>query len=121
MLRLISGIGVDIVELSRIEELSARQSKFVDRILTHKEKDKYHTYNGKRKTEYLAGRFAAKEAFSKAVGTGIGESLSFLDIEIQSDEKGQPMIIKPFSEGVFLSISHSKEYAVAQVVIEKNK
>jgi holo-[acyl-carrier protein] synthase len=121
LLRLIAGIGIDIVELSRIEELSKRQSKFVDRILTNKEKEKYHTYNGKRQTEYLAGRFAAKEAYSKAVGTGIGEALSFLDIEIQSGVNGQPMIIKPVSEGVYLSISHSRDYAVAQVVIEKNK
>ena len=118
---MISGIGIDIVELSRIEELSNRQPKFVDRILTNKEKEKYDTYKGRRKTEYLAGRFAAKEAFSKAVGTGIGESLSFLDIEIQSNEKGQPSIVKPFSEGVYLSISHSQDYAAAQVVIEKNK
>lgn len=116
---MISGIGIDIVELSRIEKLSERQSKFVDRILTTNERVVYEAHTSRRKTEYLAGRFAAKEAFSKAVGTGIGEALSFLDIETEQDEKGKPMIIKPFSDGVFLSISHSKDYAVAQVVIEK--
>lgn len=119
--KMIEGIGIDIIELNRIGDLIDRQKKIIDRVLTPAEKDKFITLSERRKVEYLAGRFAAKEAFSKAVGTGIGEKLSFQDIEIHSDELGKPVIIKPFSEGVHLSISHSEQYAVAQVVIEKRK
>ncbi|KOP79580.1 holo-ACP synthase [Cytobacillus solani] len=118
---MISGIGIDIVELNRIRKIYLRQRKFVDRILTAKEKEIFNSLTEERQAEYLAGRFAAKEAFSKAVGTGLGGNLSFLDIEIEKDKKGKPFISKPFNEGVHLSISHSKEYAVAQVVIEKQE
>jgi holo-[acyl-carrier protein] synthase len=69
--------------------------------------------------EFLAGRFAAKEAFSKAMGTGIGKDLSFLDIEIAVDPLGKPVIVKP-DVNAHLSISHSRDYAVAQVVIESD-
>jgi holo-[acyl-carrier protein] synthase len=116
---MIEGIGIDIVELNRMKDLIDRQQKIIDRVLTPAEKDKFVTLSEKRKVEYLAGRFAAKEAFSKAVGSGIGKDLSFQDIEIHSDGLGKPVILKPFSKGVHLSISHSEHYAVAQVVIEK--
>lgn len=116
---MITGIGIDIVELSRIKKIYERQEKFAERILTKKEMGGFLQLTAERKAEFLAGRFAAKEAFSKAVGTGIGGSLSFLDIEIEKDEKGKPYVSKPVHQGVHLSISHSKEYAVAQVVIEK--
>lgn len=115
---MIKGIGVDITELDRMETLINRQPRLKDRILTESEILIFEKLNGRRKVEYFAGRFAAKEAFSKANGTGIGKHLSFLDIEIISDDKGKPVILKPFSEGVHLSISHSRDYAVAQVVIE---
>lgn len=115
---MIKGIGVDITELDRMESLINRQPRLKERILTESEILIFEKLNGRRKVEYFAGRFAAKEAFSKANGTGIGKHLSFLDIEIISDDKGKPVISKPFSEGVHLSISHSRDYAVAQVVIE---
>jgi holo-[acyl-carrier protein] synthase len=118
---MISGIGTDIVELDRIKRISERQEKFIDRILTDAEKIEYKKLSDKRKIEFLAGRFAAKEAFAKAAGTGIGHELSFLDIEIAVDEKGKPFIVKPYRDGVHLSISHSRDFAVAQVVIEKNE
>ena len=115
---MIKGIGVDITELDRMETLINRQPRLKERVLTESEILIFEKLNGKRKIEYFAGRFAAKEAFSKANGTGIGKHLSFLDIEIISDDKGKPVISKPFSKGVHLSISHSRDYAVAQVVIE---
>ena len=115
---MIKGIGVDITELDRMETLINRQPRLKERILTESEILIFEKLNGRRKVEYFAGRFAAKEAFSKANGTGIGKHLSFLDIEIISDDKGKPVISKPFSEGVHLSISHSRDYAVAQVLIE---
>jgi holo-[acyl-carrier protein] synthase len=114
----IKGIGVDITELDRMETLINRQPRLKERILTESEILIFEKLNGRRKVEYFAGRFAAKEAFSKANGTGIGKHLSFLDIEIISDDKGKPVISRPFSKGVHLSISHSRDYAVAQVVIE---
>ena len=115
---MIKGIGLDIIELDRVRQLVEKQPKFVARILTEKEQQRFETLKSGRKIEYLAGRFAVKEAFSKAVGTGIGEGLSFLDIETAYDEKGKPCIIKPFAEGVHVSITHSQAFAAAQVIIE---
>jgi holo-[acyl-carrier protein] synthase len=117
---MIIGIGIDIVELKRIDKISTRQKRFADRILTSFEKEYYDQLTGKRQIEYLAGRFAAKEAFAKAYGTGIGTQLSFLDIQVENEENGKPYITKPLQEGVHLSITHSSEYAAAQVIIEKN-
>ncbi|MGG1398024.1 holo-ACP synthase [Bacillus salipaludis] len=114
---MIKGIGIDIIELSRVQDLLHRQRKFIDRILTDQEKQKFEVLSERRQVEFLAGRFAAKEAFSKAVGTGIGKELSFLDIEIDSDSLGKPYLVKPEIKG-HLSISHSKEFVVAQVIIE---
>lgn len=116
---MIRGIGMDIVEITRIQRLIERQPKFIERILTKKEQLVFHNRRGRRQYEYAAGRFAAKEAFAKALGSGIGEELSFQDIETAADEYGKPYIEAPFSSGVHLSITHSKEYAAAQVVIEK--
>ncbi|GKU84646.1 holo-ACP synthase [Niallia sp. NCCP-28] len=116
---MISGIGIDIIELDRIKELVEKKQGFAKRILTEKELINYKKLKGNRKIEYLAGRFAAKEAFSKAVGTGIGKNLSFQDIEVDKDGQGKPYIVKPISSGVHISITHSREYACAQVVIEK--
>lgn len=118
---MISGIGIDIIELERIERAVKRNSRFVERILTEKERDIYESFKQrKRKLEFLAGRFAAKEAFAKATGTGIGK-LSFQHIEVLPNEIGAPEIIVEgfIKEKIFLSISHSKQYAVAQVIITK--
>jgi holo-[acyl-carrier protein] synthase len=115
---MIKGIGIDIIELSRIKEIVTRQKKLVDRILTENEKQTFEQLPERRKVEFLAGRFAAKEAYSKAAGTGIGKELSFLDIEIETDNLGKPFIAKPEITG-FISISHSRDYAVAQVIIEE--
>lgn len=115
---MISGIGMDIVEINRIENMLKRHMKFPERILTENELEKFSSLSDRRKIEFLSGRFAAKEAFSKAYGTGIGKNLSFLDIEIRNDEYGKPVIIRPSLNKVHVSISHSKEYAVAQVIIE---
>src|SRR3954447_21378035 len=114
---MIKGIGIDIIELSRIRGILNRQKRFVDRILTSSEKLKFEGLSGVRKVEFLAGRYAAKEAYSKANGTGIGEQLSFLDIEIDNDQSGKPFIAKPETLA-HLSISHSRDYAIAQVIIE---
>lgn len=115
---MIKGIGIDIVEIERIAALIKRQPRFPDRILTANEKLTFERLPKRRQKEFLAGRFAAKEAFSKAYGTGIGKKLSFLDIEVGKDENGKPFVIRPVAKGVHLSITHTHEYAAAQVIIE---
>ena len=115
---MIKGIGLDIVETSRIKKILERNERIKDRILTEREKEYFEGLSPKRKVEFLAGRFAAKEAFSKAYGTGIGKALSFQDIEISVDSNGKPWIVYPIKEGVHLTITHSEHYAIAQVIIE---
>jgi holo-[acyl-carrier protein] synthase len=116
---MIKGIGIDIIELSRVQEIIHRQPKFIERILCPSEIKIFEVLSAARKTEFLAGRFAAKEAFSKANGTGIGKQLTFQDIEIAADCMGKPFILRPEGQS-HLSISHSRDYAVAHVVIEEN-
>lgn len=116
---MIIGIGIDIVELNRIAEIIENNGKFIDRVLTEKEKKIFETLGNKRKIEFLGGRFACKEAFSKAYGTGIGK-VQLKDIEILKEENGRPVIVKsPFEGNVHVSISHTDTTAVAQVILEK--
>lgn len=118
---MIVGTGVDLVELDRITAVLERQENFYQRILTVKEQEHYLQLPKHRQIEFLAGRFAAKEAFSKAMGTGIGKETSFKDIEVLPDERNKPTLKSPLFPGnVHVSISHSKEYAIAQVILEKH-
>lgn len=115
---MIIGIGLDIVELARIEKAAMKQPKFAARVLTTVEKEKYDQLSGNRKVEFLAGRFAAKEAFAKAYGTGLGQ-VSFQDIEILNDTKGKPILTKsPEAFQAFVSITHTGQVAAAQVILE---
>lgn len=118
---MILGIGIDIVELKRIEKAVANNKRFIQRILTEQEQFIYNRLSSShRKTEFLSGRFAAKEAFVKAMGTGIGTAYSFLDIEIIGNQTGKPVLsAQDCKATIHVSISHSKEYAVAQVIIEE--
>lgn len=116
---MIRGIGIDIVELDRIQASIARGASFPKRILTEKEYALFLGLSDRRKVEFLAGRFSAKEAFSKAFGTGIGTKLSFQDIEILPNDLNKPIAQTALFEGkVHVSISHSQEYAVAQIILE---
>ncbi len=116
---MIAGIGIDILELDHMRLVCQKQPCLHERILTPKELEIYEKRSEKRKLEFLAGRFAAKEAFSKAMGTGIGKKVTFQNITILNNEKGQPIIIEsPFEGNIFVSISHSKQAAVAQVILE---
>ncbi|WP_242145805.1 MULTISPECIES: holo-ACP synthase [unclassified Bacillus cereus group] len=117
---MILGIGIDIIELNRIEKMINGKLHFMERILTETERNVAAKLKGKRLVEFVAGRFAAKEAYSKAVGTGIGKEVSFLDIEIKNDPKGKPVLFTNTEYIVHLSISHSREFAVAQVVLESS-
>jgi holo-[acyl-carrier protein] synthase len=118
---MIYGIGIDIADINRIKGVLERVPRLPERILTPKERSVYNAYHGQRQLEYLAGRFASKEAYSKALGVGIGAELSFQDIEILHDEKGKPY----FSKGVFreghshVTLSHTDDIVTAFVVLEK--
>lgn len=115
---MIIGIGLDIVDLNRIGKIIQDKPKFIKKVLTQNELILFDELSEHRKKEFLAGRFACKEAFSKALGTGIG-SLSFQDIEILSGDRGEPIITKaPTSHLVHVSISHIDKIAVAQIIIE---
>lgn len=112
---MIKGIGTDILELSRIEP-RIHQEKFILRILHPDEIKVYQQLTlDKRKIEYLAGRFCVKEAYSKALGTGIGK-LAFHDICCLNDALGKPYI--KGDNNAHVSISHSELFAQAFVVIE---
>lgn len=120
---MIQGTGIDLVELYRIEQAIKRNGRFLNRVLSKREMELLKQIpSHKRKMEFVSGRFAAKEAFVKANGTGIGETLSFKDIEIIPDQWGKPEIFVKGSKmtEAFVSISHSKQFAVAQVIIEKS-
>ena len=115
---MIKGIGIDIVELSRIEKIIVNKSSFVKRVLTNDEHALFQKLPHKRQVEFLAGRFACKEAFSKAWGTGIG-SVGLKDIEILKERNGAPKVTNSPHEGnVFVSISHTDSFAVAQIILE---
>ena len=114
--------GVDLIEISRIEEVVSRHGKhYLERIYTPAELEQC----GKR-TESLAGRFAAKEAVAKALGSGIGD-VSWKEIEVLGDEQNAPVLIlhgaaEQMAKGIGLttwsvSISHNQSHSVALVVM----
>ncbi|WP_217587372.1 holo-ACP synthase [Lentibacillus saliphilus] len=118
---MIKGIGTDLIELKRIEDQLLKSERLVDRVLTDHERTIFDALQStQRKVEYLGGRFAAKEAFSKAAGTGIGQKFSFKDIEVLNNEQGAPVLTlkKDYQDIVFVSITHTSAYASAFVVIE---
>ncbi|KGR75856.1 holo-ACP synthase [Ureibacillus manganicus] len=114
---MIKGIGLDIIEISRIKKAD-EHDKFRLRILSDRELEEYNKLSNIRKIEFLAGRFAAKEAYAKANGTGIREGCEFHQIEILNDELGKPILYfnRQLVNG-FVSVTHSKDYAAAQVLL----
>jgi len=116
-------VGTDIIQIKRIEKLLKRYGiKFKERYLSPKE------IAMARKTETLAGLWAAKEAISKALGCGIGAQLSFHDIIIAKDHKGAPYFkLTNGTQKIFqiesssISISHDGGFAIAVVVIDLKK
>ena len=124
----IVGIGVDIIENKRIKN-SLKNLKFKKRIYSTKELAQSSL--SKNKVGFFSKRFAAKEAFAKALGTGFRDNLNFKDIEIVNDKKGKPyylkskkiskIIHKNFNikkYNCFLSISDEKDYSTAFTIIQ---
>ena len=118
---MIEGIGVDLLEIGRIKEILYHNERFPERILTEKEYAHFLKLAEHRSIEFLSGRFAAKEAFSKAYGSGIGKEFSFLDLEIMPNAKNKPIAKTDLYDGkIHLSISHSKDQVIAQVILESS-
>ncbi len=122
---MIYGIGIDLVEINRIERIYKKWGdRFINKILTPREKGSI----AGTISRYLASRFAAKEAFVKALGTGFSDSIGLKDIEIISESNnppnirlyGRPLEIQKQKrlKKIFLSISHEKNMAAAMVIIE---
>ena len=113
------GLGNDIIEIERVRKSIERHNlHFLDRLFTQKEQDYCHTYQDP--VPHFAGRFAAKEAISKAFGTGFGADLSWHDIEILNNEQGKPIVLLSSrikeqygNPKIFLAISHCISYASA--------
>ncbi len=125
----IIGNGVDIIKNSRINN-SLKIKGFLNRIFTEKEIQQGKKL--KNKINFYAKRFAAKEAFVKAIGTGFRSNINFIDIEIKNYKNGKPYIslskklnnflkkkFKIQKYKVFLSLSDEKDYSIAFVVIDK--
>tara|TARA_B110000971_G_scaffold211459_1_gene239764 strand:+ start:60 stop:446 length:387 start_codon:yes stop_codon:yes gene_type:complete len=125
----ILGIGVDIVDNSRIAK-SLKNKLFIKRMFSNSEI--LIAKMTKDKTNHYAKRFAAKEAFAKSLGTGFRNNLNFNDISIVKDKLGKPSFIinekikrivkkefKTSSFNFFLSISDEKKYSIAYVVLQK--
>jgi holo-[acyl-carrier protein] synthase len=125
---MIFGIGTDIVEVARIEDSLARfGDAFAQRILTEQEWLSFQ--QSKTQARFLAKRFAAKEAFAKALGTGLRDPATFQNIGVAHDDLGKPVldlspVLQTFldKKGIVqqhLSISDEKALAAAFVVLEK--
>lgn len=121
---MIIGIGTDIIEIYRIEKVINRTKSFIEKSFTYREIE-YFNLQG-FKGNVIAGNFAAKEAVSKALGTGF-RGFGLKDIEVLRDNLGKPIVylsdniysrlnIREFN--IHVSISHSKENAIAYAVME---
>ena len=106
-------------ETTAIEKAYQKNARFAEKVLTKSEQERFEALSGKRKMEYLTGRWSAKEAFSKAMGTGIGP-VGFQELEILNNAQGAPYFSKsPFSGKVWISISHKGDLVSTSVILEE--
>lgn len=122
---MIYGIGVDLQHIGQLNDAIEKHGMpFVRKIFTEAEVAYCQQYS--RPCQHLAARWAAKEAFLKALGAGIGQGFSFHEIETRNQVNGQPYLVlhgnarkhcDTLGLKAFLSLSHSGEYALAQVVV----
>ena len=124
---MIFGIGTDIADCARVGSIYAKHGHhFVKNILTPAELERMAELKDPK--EFIAGRWAAKEAFSKALGTGMCAECAFVEIEVLSDERGKPFVRLYAATAetakrlgitrIHVSISHERELATAFVVLE---
>ncbi len=124
---MIIGIGTDIIEISRIQNsIEKYGDRFLKRIFTETEKKYSESFN-ENKFQHYAARFAAKEAFSKAIGTGLTRGFKFREIGIRNEITGKPVVnlegglAKKWGQyNVEISLSHTGTHAVAYIVIHEN-
>lgn len=126
---MIIGIGVDIIEIERVEQAIQKNKNFINKLFTEEEINYFNNRN--MNSEVIAGNFAAKEAVSKALGTGI-RGFSFKDIEVLRNKLGKPevtlhngakligskLVRNNSSLRIHLSISHNNSSAIAYAVLE---
>jgi len=121
------GVGVDLVECARIQHSIDRfGDRFLNRVFTEGEIE--YSMSMKFPARHLAARFAAKEAVSKAFGTGIGKAMGWRNIDIQKKTSGEPFLVfsGPAQElakqrgvtSAFVTLSHTEHHAIAYVVLE---
>ena len=122
----IFGIGIDVVEVQRIaSSMDEFGDRFADRLFTKEERD--YCKKQKRPEIHYAARFAAKEAVAKAFGTGIGQDLGWLDMEIRRRKSGEPEVFLTGNGAKFakdnkiaqikISLTHAQHYAAANAVV----
>ena len=124
----IFGIGIDVVEVNRISLILNKKNNFKKKIFSNKEISQ--SKNTKKIYHFFAKRFAAKEAFSKALGTGVAKGLNFNEIEVRNSVSGKPSlkitgkslkVVKKYTKKkkvkIFLSLTDESKYAIAMVVI----
>ena len=124
---MIVSIGIDIVEVYRIRDTISRTPRFTERVFTPNERS-YCESRGAAAFQSYAARFAAKEAFLKALKTGWRGKITWHDVEVVSDDQGVPslaikgearhLLQRLGANQIHLSISHTAEHAVAQVILE---
>ena len=125
---MIYGIGTDIIEVERIKNAIEKYGdRFLNRIFTDNEIKYCEDYKDKKFLHYAA-RFAVKEAFSKAIGTGLTQGFKFTEISIVNEKSGKPIVIldgamkeKYSHYKIDVSISHTETNAVAFIVLSNNK
>lgn len=125
---MIVSIGIDIIEVVRIREVLERTPRFTERVFTTAERA-YCDSRGAVAAQHYAARFAAKEAALKALKTGWRGGISWQDVEISSLENGAPVLTfhgeaknlfeSSGATAAHLSISHTTQHAIAEVVLEK--
>ncbi len=123
---MIFGVGTDLVEIARIQRAIEKNPRFLQKVYT--EEEIRYCQRKKNPWQSFAARFAAKEAVSKAFGTGIGK-IGLTDIEVVNKSNGQPQIVLHGAAQLFaqehgigrvhISLSHSEVYAIATAIIEE--
>ncbi len=125
----IIGIGIDVVDCARIESSIERfGERFLHRVFT--EGEIAYSQSMKFPARHFAARFAAKEAISKAFGTGIGKSMGWRDLDVQKKESGEPYVVLSGGaakmahergvDKVWISLSHTETIGMATIVLERS-
>lgn len=130
-MELILGLGTDMIDVARVNRLISKGSSFIESVFT--EGEIVYCDSKRYRAQHYAARFAAKEAFLKALGTGWRDGITFRDIELVHDELGKPSLVVSGQASVIcrdrfprgyrthVSVAHLKDYATATVIIEEEE